>query len=57
MNDTENLKTIDDLKPGDCIVIAKCYDKIKEFHGIYSQDFQCVFFAIPDYYEIIGYKQ
>lgn len=48
------MKTIHELKEGDCQVITK---QGKTFHGSYSEEFQCVFFAIPSTYEIIGYSQ
>jgi hypothetical protein len=53
------MKTIEQLKNGDCTVITEnIYHKTtKEFHGSYSDEFQCVFFAIPDSYKIIGYIQ
>ena len=50
----ENLKTIEELKNGECQVIT---DKGKTFHGFYSEEYKCVFFAIPSTYEIIGYIQ
>jgi len=51
------MKTIDELKHGECTVITKYTHGTKEFHGFYSDEFQCVFFCIPSTYEIIGYRQ
>lgn len=48
------MKTIEELKNGDCQVIT---DKGKTFHGFYSEEYNCVFFAIPSTYKIIGYIQ
>ena len=45
---------IEDLKDGECQVIT---EGGKIFHGHYSEEYQCVFFAIPSTYEIIGYIQ
>ena len=52
MNKT--LKTIEELKDGDCIVITA--DK-EEYHGSYSSELELVFFCIPQDKEIIGYIQ
>lgn len=51
------LKTIEELHEGDCKVITKYEHGKKEFHGYYSKEHNCVFFAIPSTYEIIGYVQ
>lgn len=51
------MKTIDQLHHGDCIVVTKYIHGQKEFHGFYSDEYECVFFAIPSTYEIIGYIQ
>lgn len=51
------LKTIEQLKDGDCTVITKFNNQTKEFHGSFSEKFKCVFFAIPSSYEIVGYIQ
>jgi hypothetical protein len=48
------MKKIEELKHGECKVITK---QGKEFHGFYNEKFNCVFFAIPSTYEIIGYIQ
>ena len=48
------LKTFDELKEGKCKVVTK---QGKIFSGIYSEEFNNVFFAIPSTYEIIGYYQ
>jgi len=48
------MKTIEQLKHGECTIITK---QGKTFHGFYSDEYQCVFFAIPSTYEIIGYIQ
>lgn len=50
----DNLKQIEDLKEGECKVITK---QGKIFHGYFSEEYPCVFFAIPSNYEIIGYIQ
>lgn len=47
-------RTIEELKHGDCQVVVKGG---KIFHGFYSEEYNCVFFAIPSTYEIIGYIQ
>jgi hypothetical protein len=39
------------------MVIARHGNRVREFEGIYDSWYNVVFFAIPDYYEIIGYKQ
>jgi hypothetical protein len=57
MTNIDNMKTIEELKEGDCTVITKNGGNIKEFHGSYSEKWNCVFFAIPSTYEIIGYLQ
>jgi len=51
------MKTINELIEGDCIVIARAGNDTREFHGSYSNEFQCVFFTIPSTFEIIGYIQ
>jgi hypothetical protein len=51
------MKTINDLHEGECVVITQYIHGVKEFHGYYSEKYQCVFFAICSTYEIIGYKQ
>ena len=48
------MKTIEELKHGDCQVIT---EGGKVFHGFYSEEHNCVFFAIPSNYKIIGYIQ
>lgn len=48
---------VNQLKDGDCTVVAKFSNKIKRFKGKYNGKFGIVFFLIPDYYEIIGYEQ
>ena len=48
------IKTITELKHGECQIIT---DKGKIFHGFYSEECHCVFFAIPSNYKIIGYIQ
>lgn len=48
------LKTIEQLKDGKLQVVTK---QGKIFTGSYSKEHQCVFFAIPSTYEIIGYIQ
>lgn len=50
-----NLKQVNELQEGDCIVITKNNDIIKEFEGSY--EFNTVYFTIPSHYEIIGYIQ
>jgi hypothetical protein len=50
----DNLKQIEDLKEGECKVITK---QGKVFHGYFRESLNCVFFAIPSTYEIIGYIQ
>lgn len=47
------MKTIDELKQGDCQVITN----YGQFHGYFSKEHKCVFFAIPSHYEILGYIQ
>jgi len=49
----ENLKQIDDLKEGDLTVVTDHGN----FHGSYNGEYNCVFFAIPANYKIIGYLQ
>jgi hypothetical protein len=53
----KTMKTINDLHEGECVVITQYIHGVKEFHGYYSEKYQCVFFAICSTYEIIGYKQ
>lgn len=48
---------IEELNDGDCLVIAKNGNTTKEFKGVYSEDLKVVFFTIPSYYEVIGYRQ
>ena len=50
----DNLKQIEDLKEGKCKVITK---QGKVFHGYFRKSLNCVFFAIPSTYKIIGYIQ
>ena len=47
------MKTIEQLKEGKCTVITDH----GEFSGSYSDEYNCVFFAIPAHYEILGYIQ
>jgi hypothetical protein len=48
------MKTIDELKQGECQIITK---QGKVFKGFYSEEYEAVFFTIPSNYEIIGYIQ
>lgn len=47
------MKTIEELKEGECVVIT---DHGK-FQGFYRESLGCVFFAIPSDYKILGYEQ
>lgn len=50
----DKLKQIEQLKEGNCKVITK---QGKIFNGYFRKSLNCVFFAIPSNYEIIGYIQ
>lgn len=53
----ENLKTIEQLIEGKCIVVATDGIKTRHFNGEYVEKFSAVFFAISSHYEILGYIQ
>lgn len=53
----KELKRIEDLKEGDCQVVASCTHGEKIFDGYYKEKFNCVYFVIPSNYEIVGYIQ
>jgi hypothetical protein len=48
---------INELKDGKCKVIIKLGGEIKTYSGTYSNEYKCVFFAIPSERQIIGYEQ
>lgn len=52
-----NIKQFKELKEGNCTVIVKDDNNIKEFEGFYSEEFKAVYFTILSHYEIIGYLQ
>ena len=51
------MKKFEELKEGNCTVIAKKGDTTKEFQGYYSEKYPAVFFTIPSTYTILGYIQ
>jgi len=55
----DNLKQFKDLKEGECKVVTKnkFHNQTKVFDGYFRESLNCVFFAIPSTYEIIGYIQ
>ena len=55
----ENLKPKKELKEGPCkvVTINRISNRKKIFEGRYDKELDVVFFAIPDYYEVIAYTQ
>lgn len=51
------LKSFNELLEGNCIIIIKNIHGEKCFNGYFREKFNCLFFAIPSTYEIIGYIQ
>lgn len=51
------MKTVEELKDGECVVVARHDVTIKRFKGVYDETLKVVFFTIPYYYGVIGYEQ
>lgn len=54
---SNQLKTINELKQGECIVVAKYLDNEKQFNATYDEKLKVAFFIMPERYNILGYIQ